>query len=376
MSRVVRAGFIMTNVLGHKSHAMNLREFAPRYGGVECTFAEVPLGVHNLRTIAAVKSDPVIQAGLEGRSELERFVKKVDVVFMHTETTALFSPDLMKQIPTIVSLDCTAKQWFDLNQPFFQIPLRYTVSQRLRMLLMKKTRLKERLNGQVMRNAVHIVSWSEWNKLAIMSQYGVASDKVTVISPGVDVSRFSPSAHNQNGTDLPVKILFVGGDFRRKGGEMLLQWAQNAPTNIPWEMHIVTRESVPDCPKGVIVYNDVQNNSDKLARLFQEADVFVLPTKADSFGVVLLEAMASGLPIVASRIAAIPEIVQHGKTGYVFDAENSQSFGKFLNELIADPQKRSVMGKEARAAALEHWSIEVKYGALLDLVRRVGSAYI
>src|SRR5205814_222512 len=148
-----------------------------------------------------------------------------DIAFVHTQTAALFSGQQMKRIPTIVSLDATPRQWFDLNLPFLHIPENLSLLQRLKMVVMEKTRYKERLLQQVMTNAVHIVTWSEWAKVGVCQEYSVRPEKVTVISPGIDTRRFTPGENRGIVPGQPVKILFVGGDFKRKGGEMLLRWA-------------------------------------------------------------------------------------------------------------------------------------------------------
>ena len=84
---------------------------------------------------------------------------------------------------------------------------------------------------------------------------------------------------------------------------------------------------------------------------FQSADIFVLPSRFDSFPVVLLEAMASGLPVVATDVGAIPEIVAHGKSGLVVPPGDVDRLAESLGRLMADPALRHRLGEEAKRAS-------------------------
>lgn len=75
------------------------------------------------------------------------------------------------------------------------------------------------------------------------------------------------------------------------------------------ELHLVTKDRIPPQP-GVFAYYDLEPNSPALKRLFFESDIFCLPTLGDCLPMVLSEAGAAGLPLVASRVAAVPEIVR------------------------------------------------------------------
>src|SRR5206468_3682262 len=94
----------------------------------------------------------------------------------------------------------------------------------------------------------------------------------------------------------PARVLFVGGDFKRKGGPALLE-VMRGPLAGWCELHVVTQAEVAPQP-GVVVHRGLQANSPELLRLFATADIFVLPTMADCLAVVLMEATAAGLPVI------------------------------------------------------------------------------
>jgi glycosyltransferase involved in cell wall biosynthesis len=118
------------------------------------------------------------------------------------------------------------------------------------------------------------------------------------------------------------------------------------------ELHIVTRDSVPVGP-GVVLHHDLENNSPALIRLYQQADIFVLPTMADCFSIASIEAMAAGLPVVATRVGGIPDIVIEGETGQLVPVGDGAALGAVLNRLVGDAALRHELGQAGRRRAVE-----------------------
>jgi glycosyltransferase involved in cell wall biosynthesis len=77
---------------------------------------------------------------------------------------------------------------------------------------------------------------------------------------------------------------------------------------------------------------------------FLDAQVFCLPSRQEGFGIVFVEAMAAGLPIVAARSAAVPEVVSHGETGILVAPGNVRALGDALTNLLGDPEERVRLG--------------------------------
>jgi glycosyltransferase involved in cell wall biosynthesis len=88
------------------------------------------------------------------------------------------------------------------------------------------------------------------------------------------------------------------------------------------------------------------------------ADVFAHTSRWEGFGIVLLEAMLSGLPVVATAVSAVPEIVADGLTGYLVSAGDSSAVADRLSRLLADPERRRMLGDAGRARALAEFSVE------------------
>jgi glycosyltransferase involved in cell wall biosynthesis len=109
--------------------------------------------------------------------------------------------------------------------------------------------------------------------------------------------------------------------------------------------------------------------------LMQAADCAICPSLwAEAAGLVNLEALATGLPIVASRIGGIPEFVEHGRTGLLFKAGNHSELTRCLRQFFEDPSLRRRMGQEARAIALERHSTRALLNEHLNLYRSAGVA--
>jgi glycosyltransferase involved in cell wall biosynthesis len=86
------------------------------------------------------------------------------------------------------------------------------------------------------------------------------------------------------------------------------------------------------------------------------ADLFLLPSENESFGLAALEAMACGAPVVASNAGGIPEVVAHGETGYLFDVGAVQDMAEGSIEILTDPAKKRAFAEAGRRVAIERFS--------------------
>jgi len=98
------------------------------------------------------------------------------------------------------------------------------------------------------------------------------------------------------------------------------------------------------------------------------ADVFLLASRYESFGLAILEAMAAGLPVIAARVGGIPFVVEDGKTGFLVDARRPEDIADRVRALAEDPEKRASLGRAGRARLLERFSVDA-------MIRGVESMY-
>ncbi|MFZ0545821.1 MAG: glycosyltransferase family 4 protein [Candidatus Promineifilaceae bacterium] len=311
--------------------------------------------------VPVLKSNWTFQAGLQARrmvANLSRQVK-LDALFFHTQVTAVLSPDWIGRFPTVVSLDATPLQYDSLGDF-------YNHGSGPEWL----ERLKWRLTRNCFQKASHLVTWSEWARQGLV-EYDTEPEKATVIPPGVDTEAWARTSPRQPDNEV-VKILFVGGNLERKGGLLLLNAFRSLRRmdSMPdIELHLVTKDVV-SAETGLFVYNDMEPNSARLKQLYHACDIFCLPTFGDCLPMVLSEAGAAGLPVVSTRVAAIPEIVQDGKTGLLIPPGDEAALTTALSRLAADPALRQCQGREAADLVGRQFDAGKNAARLLDLLKQ------
>jgi glycosyltransferase involved in cell wall biosynthesis len=277
---------------------------------------------------------------------------KVDGIFMHTTTLALMCTDLFRRKRTILSTDGTPSNKRNMRGA-------YGLEEQGQFRERAKRALYRKVYGQ----AVGLVGWSTWVKQSFVEDYGFPEEHVAVIPPGVDVDEFVAGDRTH---ELP-RILFVGGDFERKGGQLLLEVFRQRLRGRA-ELILVTRDAVEAEP-GITVHHDVRANSPELRQLYATSDLFVLPTLADAFSLVLMEALAASMPVVATRVGGIPDIVLEGKTGYLLEPGDSAALGDAIETLVTDGNRRRSMGEHGRADALRRFDARENARRLFEFVR-------
>jgi glycosyltransferase involved in cell wall biosynthesis len=285
---------------------------------------------------------------------------RLDALFFHTQVPAILAQRWLRKIPGIVSLDATPLQYDELGAF-------YKHEQGPPWL----ETWKWRLNRDCFRSARRLVAWSEWTKLGLVQDYDVPADKITVIPPGVNVHEWRRPTPRVPHAD-PVRILFVGGDLKRKGGLVLLE-AFRALRHLRLELHLVTKDRLPPEP-GVFIYNNLEANSRPLKDLYHSCDIFALPTFGDCLPMVLSEAGASGMAIISTNVAAIPEIVRNRETGLTVPAGDAVPLTQALRDLATNPTLRMTLGERAMAHVSRHYDAPTNASRLLGLLKGEANA--
>ncbi len=357
-----RVGFAMEQNLGHATHYRNLVRYVGEDAEVTPIWMPIafePTGL--IKTLPLVRSNWSARASLLARraANAARRDARLDALFFHTQVTSLLAGGLMRAVPTIVSLDATPINYDSVGQ-FYGHQSGGALE-----------RLKFRANVRAFSLAAHLVSWCQWAKNSLIADYGIPAEKITVIPPGVDLAlwpkRAAPGKIASGAPERLVKLLFVGGDFRRKGGEVLLECFKRYFQE-RCELHLVTQEPIQP-EHNLFVYNGVKPNSETLTRLFAEADVFVFPTLADCAPVAVTEAMAATLPVITTRVGAIPEAIQDGKNGLIVEAGSVEDLRRAVDTLLEQPQLRLEMGLLGRKRAEAEYDAQKNARRLLELIK-------
>ena len=354
-----RFGFALEYSLGHVTHAKNIKRALESHPEIIPSYIDLPYDdlTGAWAKLPGVRSNWSLRASLGAWLGLRGPSRHLDAALFHTQVTSLLAAGLMRRLPSLVSLDATPVQYDALGGFYGHVP---SGNARLEAL-------KKRLNQCSFGAARHLVTWSQWTKDSLIADYGVPAEKVTVIPPGVDQTLFRPDPAARPG-DGVARLLFVGGSFARKGGELLLRWARETKSAAPWELHLVTRDPVPPTA-NVIVHQNVDNNGMELVRLYQSSDVFVLPTLADCFSMVSMEAMSCGLPVVTTNMGGIPEIVTQGATGFLLNPGDYSALAERLDQLVADASLRQAMGRAALERAQEKFDCRANVGQILEIMK-------
>ena len=195
---------------------------------------------------------------------------------------------------------------------------------------------------------------------------GLPESKLLTIHYGLDQVPAAPSELTPEQAGIPADaplMLAIGRLIAQKDHETLLR------------SFALTRARHPHARLAILGWGALEEPTRALARelgladtvllpgrvepqaWLERADIFAHTSRWEGFGIVLLEAMLAGLPVVATRVSAVPEIVVDGETGVLAGAGDIEAVAAALDELLADPVRRAALGAAGRARALSEFSV-------------------
>lgn len=274
------------------------------------------------------------------RRLLRRILPNVapDVLHFHTQGLALLSTDIMRKMPTVITADRTA-----------MLTAHHQTADGWHWTYKPSTRLE----SEPLRCAAAVVTFSKWAADSMAALYGIPADRLHVVSPGVDLELMGDIDVSRRSRDGVKRILFVGGEFSRKGGPLLVDVFLERFARDDVELHLVTTEDgIPVHPK-IVVHRGVEAYSARWKRLYEEADLFVMPSARDALGHVYLEAMAAQLPVIGLDLGAMREMVVEGETGFLVPRDDRHALAQRIGTLLDDESLRRRLGANGRAR-VEH----------------------
>ena len=372
--RQYRVGFVMEQAMGHVTHHRTLAGEVERDPEIRPTWMEIQYRDDDLwQRLPGVRGNMSLLLSLRARREIRALRQRsgpFDALFFHTQLTALLSHHIMRCTPSVISLDAT---------PLNRDPRPHSQATQFSRIPDGKgpwDRLKYEWYRRAFSRASSIIAWSEWARRSLIEDYDIESEKVTVIPPGIDLDLWqAPQRPVDPAADKP-RLLFVGVDFDRKGGDVLMQ-AFRGPLAGRAVLDVVSPEasSLPPQTADIHVHRNLSINSPELRELFFNADVFVLPTHNDCTPLAVLEAMGSGLPVIASDVGAIREQVVHGATGLLVAPDDVAGLAAAITSLLNDPCKRVAMGAAGRARAEQLFNARKNYPRVVSLIKQCVSAF-
>jgi hypothetical protein len=354
----MHVALINENTLGHGSYLMPFArafEAQPELGITPHVIAATPLppelqradttipglrrwglDFHNIRWRLAVSR--------HARNELQRLRnrQRIDAVVINTQSVALAMQEL--DLPLVVCLDATFEQlaqsrWFAPNE----------ISRRLLPLTMVGLRGRER---QIFGLAKRVLPWSQPVLHSLLTDYGLPAEKASILPPSIVLpAPLPPRARDGRRR----QILFLGGDFKRKGGPALLEchrryFAQQC------DLHVVTQSEVPPEP-GVFIHRGLTAHSAPWRQRWEEADLFVFPSTLETFGIVLLEALAFGVPVISAEVGAAREILADGRAGWILPEVSVEALKNAITHAFANPEEGAAHARFGREQVEQHFEL-------------------
>ncbi|MDQ1403788.1 MAG: alpha-maltose-phosphate synthase [Actinomycetota bacterium] len=361
----MKALFLNEGIGGNATMHRALRIALDDRPDVEATFLDVPKPRLARKLVAApvpglARFDLDLQPlryQLAQSAHVRRLIRQVgapaqdaDVVHVYTHNAVLLSVGWLRRKPLVVSLDGTT------SQNAYHLPYRYpSVGTPF------TAHVSHRLERRVHDAASLVVAKSEWAAQSLRDG-GVDPDKIRVLPFGITAPPESAIGWAHDG----VRVTFVGSTLARKGGYRLLRvWRDRLRGRCTLTM--VTGDPLAPEP-GLEVVNDARPGDGKVDEILARTDVFVFPTEIDNFGYAPLEAMAAGVPVVASSVNAVPELVDDGNTGLLYPVLDDRRMGDAIEALVSDVDRRRRMGAAGRRRVLERFDARVTTVRLIELL--------
>jgi glycosyltransferase involved in cell wall biosynthesis len=358
-TRAYRFGFVLSIGGGNLTRYLNLKKYAERDPEVECVWALNPgrIDPDPLRWLPR----PLRVRSLSMRLAIPvlRRLSTLDAIMFHAFEPYFYTAlrSLVARRPALVwsqddppTADPSFWKEYGLrNRPAWRARARYAV------------------DCWCARRVALLLPFSHWAGEVLIAQCGVPPERVHAIPVGVDLELW-PSTRPHDDPGRRPRILFVGGDFVRKGGDVLSD-AFERHFSAYADLHLVSRQPLRRLPPNAFVHTGLAPGDAALRELFAQADLFVLPTRADFSPNVVLEAMATGLPVVATRLGGIPEMVRHGETGFLVPPGDPTALAESMQALLSNPERRRQMGARARLVVERDFSAAANVPRILDLMK-------
>jgi glycosyltransferase involved in cell wall biosynthesis len=203
--------------------------------------------------------------------------------------------------------------------------------------------------------ADHVLTVSELARDSYVKG-GAPGEKVTVVPMGADLSDFVPPGSSRRPLEAPITFLFVGHAGRRKGTDTLLSATRILEEKGKAHRVQFAGDADPalfDTPPSTVERLGYLVREDLVAAMHR-ADVLVLPSRHDSFGRVVVEAMATGLPALVSEHVGAKQVVTTGTNGWVVPAEDAGALAEQMQWCVEHPEQVAAMQDAAVEAAQEY----------------------
>ena len=208
----------------------------------------------------------------------------------------------------------------------------------------------------IFRGCTAVFPRSQWTADSLRNDYHLPDNKIVVAGAGSNIED-APLPH---GPYDRARILFIGVEWERKGGPLLVEAFRKVRQALPHATLAIVGCTPQIDEPGVEIIGRIPKGDPggkrRLLEEYQKASVFCIMSEYEPFGIVMIEAQASGVPCVAPNRYAFPETIQEGKTGALVEEYNADLLSQALLALLSDPVRLAAMGEAARQWVAEQWT--------------------
>lgn len=274
---------------------------------------------------------------------LSKLEKELDVVHIQSPLV----PIIKTTKPTVVTVHST---WHYEAKFFSKIGDWYSLA----VKLFKNSFIEYEM--RLFSNADHFISISDTIKRELSHFYKIASSKISVIENGIDINKFSP----KKGALINFKVISVGRFVYRKGFQDLISASQEVCSKYPHaEIIIIGDGPLKEKLREQIYTQGLENNvrlldstsNDEIINQLRKSSMFVIPSYYEGLPLVLLEALACGLPVVGTNINGIKDLIDNGINGFLIPTESPKRMANAIINLFENTRLRNEMSKNARTSA-------------------------
>jgi len=246
------------------------------------------------------------------------------------------------------------------------------------LTLARRSRELRWLNRRVLTAAERIIANSQHSKEMLLREWGIAPERIAVLHPGVDTSRFRPSAPDpalraRLGWENRQVVLTVGALQKRKGQDMFIRALPAIRRRCPNVLYAMIGEGwerdyldglVRECDVADAVQFRGAADDAEMVQCYQQCDLFALPNRRvdwdfEGFGIALLEAQACGKPVIAGLSGGTAETMREAETGTLVACDTPEPLADVVSAFLADPVRRAAMGESARNWVVSHFDWNV-----------------
>ncbi|MCC6322297.1 MAG: glycosyltransferase family 4 protein [Phycisphaerales bacterium] len=309
------------------------------------------LDLHVLRQLFATRRilEPLL------RGPLGVVQHRYDVVHIMTQARGMTIPTLRRETSArwVVNADATVIQ-FEREFGF-------------RNLLSRRHHAIER---DIYHACDAVACASRWVADSVVSEYGLPPERTFLHMPcarrlpGAEPRRADAHLHR---ADRRLRLVFVGNAWRRKGGPRLLAWHQQRWADRA-ELHICSAEAPVDRAARNVIWHGATAHDKLIREILPACDLFVMPTREDTFLIAAQEAHTMGLPVVTSRLAGIPEVVLHDRTGLLCPRGDDHAFIVAIERPLNDASLLTRFSAAAAEHARLNLNADIWHNHLLDQI--------